>query len=63
MVNKGIFRWSANAMYVYGFLLLWIPAFVWQSAAALVAAVFSHIYIWVHYYATERPDMNRIYGN
>jgi ribosome biogenesis protein Nip4 len=22
----------------------------------------SHAYIWVHVYATERPDMNFIYG-
>lgn len=62
MVNQGIFRFSNNAMYVFGFLLLWMPAFIWQSAAALVAAAFSHLYIWVHFFATERPDMNRIYG-
>jgi len=27
-----------------------------------VVAAFSHIYIWVHFYVTERPDMRRIYG-
>ena len=39
------------------------PAWLWfASAAGLVAAAFNHLYIWVHYFATERPDMLRIYG-
>jgi hypothetical protein len=28
----------------------------------MVAAVFGHLYIWVHYFTTELPDMRRIYG-
>jgi hypothetical protein len=62
MVREGIFRFSPNAMYVFGFLAMWIPAFLFQSLTALVIAAFSHAYIWVHYYATEKPDMARIYG-
>ena len=62
LVRQGIFAWTPNAMYVFGFLLLWVPAFLFQSTAALVVAAFSHLYIWVHYHATERPDMRRIYG-
>jgi hypothetical protein len=61
-VRKGIFRFTRNGMYTYGFLLLWIPALWYASPAALCAALFNHIYIWVHYYATELPDMKRIYG-
>ena len=61
-VRKGIFRFTSNAMYAYGFLLLWIPALWFASPAALCAALFNHLYIWVHYYATELPDMKRIYG-
>ncbi|MCP4380661.1 MAG: hypothetical protein GY798_04445, partial [Hyphomicrobiales bacterium] len=61
-VRQGIFRFTSNGMYVFGFLLLWVPGFWWASSAALTAALFNHIYIWVHYYATERPDMKRIYG-
>ncbi len=60
--RRGIFRFSRNGMYVYGFLLLWVPAFWWASLAALVIAVFNHLYIWVHYFATELPDIKRIYG-
>jgi hypothetical protein len=43
-------------------LILWVPGLWWASPAALVVALFNHLYIWVHYYATERPDMRRIYG-
>lgn len=61
-VRKGIFRFTRNGMYTYGFLLLWVPALWYASLAAVCAAAFNHLYIWVHYHATERPDMKRIYG-
>jgi protein-S-isoprenylcysteine O-methyltransferase Ste14 len=61
-VRKGIFRISENSMYTFGFLLLWVPALWFASIAALLVALFSHLYIWVHYYTTELPDIRRIYG-
>ena len=63
MVNKGIFKYTSNAMYIYGLLALWIPGILLQSKAALLMAFFHHIYIWVHYYFTELPDMKMIYQN
>ncbi len=62
LVREGIFRLTPNAMYVFGFLTLWIPGLLLRSQAALWAALFSHLYIWVHYYTTELPDMRRLYG-
>ncbi len=62
-VEQGIFTYTRNAMYVFGFLLLWIPAILWSSVAALFVALFSHLYIWVHFYCTERPDMRHIYAS
>ena len=62
MVRRGIFKYSSNAMYVYGFFLLWVPGILAQSKAALLLAAFNHFYIWVHYYFTEKPDMKAIYG-
>lgn len=62
LVREGIFRFTSNGMYVFGFLLLWSIAFWFASTAALIAALFNHMYIWAHYYATELPDMKRIYG-
>ncbi|MEX0928439.1 MAG: methyltransferase, partial [Balneolales bacterium] len=61
-VREGIFRFSGNAMYVYGFLLLWVPALWYASLAAIFIAVFNHIYIWVHYHTTELPDIKFLYG-
>jgi len=62
LVRDGIFRFTPNAMYVAGFFLVWIPGIALGSEAALTVALFSHLYIWVHYFFTERPDMKRIYG-
>lgn len=61
--RRGIFRYTRNGMYIFGFLILWVPAFWWASAAALIIALFNHIYIWVHYFTTELPDMKHIYGD
>ena len=61
-VREGIFRFTGNAMYTFGFLILWVPGLVFFSQAALLAAGFNHIYIWVHYYTTELPDIRHIYG-
>lgn len=61
-VREGIFKWSSNAMYTYAFLALWLIGFVLQSRAALLGALFNHLYIWAHYYFTELPDMRAIYG-
>ncbi|MBT8305330.1 MAG: hypothetical protein KJN85_00180 [Maribacter sp.] len=62
-VRKGIFKYTANGMYIYGFLILWIPGLLFLSKAALILALFNHIYIWVHYYFTELPDIKIIYKN
>jgi len=61
-VKKGIFKYTSNAMYVFGFFVLWIPGVLLQSEAALILALFHHLYIWVHYYFTELPDIKFIYG-
>jgi len=62
MVREGAFAWTPNAMYALVFLALWGIALLTGSLAALAAALFQHAYIWVHYYCTEAPDMDLIYG-
>ena len=62
-VRMGIFRFTSNGMYIFGMMVLYIPALWFASRPALVAAIFGHLYIWVHYCTTERPDMRRIYGS
>lgn len=61
-IKKGIFKYTNNGMYIYGFFILWIPGFLLLSKAALLLALFNHIYIWVHYYFTELPDIRIIYN-
>jgi len=62
LVDKGIFRFTKNGMYLYAFLLFWAIAIGFGSVAALFVAAFSHAYIWVHFYATEKPDMDFLYA-
>ncbi len=61
-VRQGIFRYVNNAMYTTGFLALYLPGLLLDSRLAVVVAFFNHLYIWVHYYCTEQPDMRHIYG-
>ena len=63
LVKKGIFKYTSNSMYSFAFLAFWAIAVAGASWAALVVAMFSHAYIWVHYRCTERPDMTAIYGS
>ena len=61
LVREGIFRVTQNGMYVYAFFLFWAIAVGFNSTAALTVAAFSHAYIWVHFYTTEKPDMAFLY--
>lgn len=63
LVKKGMFRFTSNSMYWFGFLTLWAIAVAGASWAAIVVAMFNHAYVWVHYFCTERPDMKAIYGS
>lgn len=63
LVKEGIFRFTDNGMYIYAFLLFWAIAVGFNSSAALVVAAFSHAYIWVHFFATEKPDMDYLYAD
>lgn len=62
MVKEGIFKYTSNGMYLFGFFLLWVPGILLHSKAAILLALFNHVYIWIHYYFTEKPDMNKIYN-
>jgi len=61
LVNQGIFRFTNNGMYYCGFSLFWALALGFNSQAALLVAAFSHAYIWVHFFVTEKPDMHYLY--
>lgn len=59
--KRGMFRFTSNGMYVFGLMVLYLPGLLLLSKLALVVALFNHIYIWVHYYCTELPDIRLIY--
>jgi len=61
MVDKGLFKYTANGMYGVVFLGLWGIALLFGSWNALVVALFQHAYIWVHMYTTEAPDLRRMF--
>jgi hypothetical protein len=63
LVTQGAYQWTPHAMYTLVFLALWAIAFLAGSLAALSLAAFQHAYIWVHYFCTEKPDMELIYGD
>lgn len=63
LVDKGVFRYTANGMYGVAFLGLWAIALLFGSWNALVVALFQHAYIWLHMYCTEKPDMEWIHGD
>ena len=62
-VKQGMFKYTDNVMYKYIFLVLWSLGLVFLSRAALLVAIFNHVYIWVHFYFTELPDIEYIYGD
>ncbi len=63
LVTQGIFRFTSNGMYSYVFLSFWALAFAFNSTAAITVAAFSHIHIWIHFYTTEKLDMEYLYGS
>lgn len=63
MEIRGMYRYVKNGMYIFGFLIMWLPGLIFASDSALLVALFNHIYIWVHYFTLEVPDMQKIYGN
>jgi hypothetical protein len=63
LVRKGLFKYTRNGMYAVVFLVIYLPGLLYASGAGLLLGIFSHAFIWVHYYCTEKPDMRVIYGS
>jgi hypothetical protein len=62
LVRGGAYRLTRNVMYVFVTPLFFLPALLWASVAGLVVGAFHYLAVWVHYYCTELPDMEVIYG-
>ena len=59
--NRGIFRWSSNAMYVFAISIPLAFAVATGSKSMLVVAIYTYISIWLHYFCTEKEDFKVIY--
>ena len=61
IIKKGIFKYTQNGMYGYAILFVYIIPLIYSSRAGLFIAVFNNIFLWIHYFCTEKVDMNEIY--
>ena len=61
--NRGIFKWSSNAMYVFAIAIPFAFAIATGSQSMFVVAIYTYISIWLHYFCTEKEDFKVIYGN
>lgn len=60
--TRGVFKYIPNAMYTVVLLVIYHPGLLWDSGPGLVAAAAHHALVWTHYFCTEKPDMQEIYG-
>ena len=61
--KRAIFRWTPNAMYVFGIGIPFGFAIATGSQSMFIIAIYSYISIWLHYFCTEKEDFKVIYGN
>jgi len=61
-VRKGVFLYIPNSMYTFGTLLFLIPGLIFRSQIGFACGLFHYLAVWLHYWATELPDMEYIYG-
>ena len=61
--KRGIFKWSPNAMYIFGIGIPFAFAVATGSQSMFIVAIYTYISIWLHYFCTEREDFKVIYGN
>jgi len=59
--KRGIFKWSPNAMYLFGIGIPFAFAVATGSKSMLIVAIYTYISIWLHYFCTEKEDFKYIY--
>ena len=61
--NRGIFKWTSNAMYIFAIGIPFSFAVATGSQSMLIVSIYTYISIWLHYFCTEKEDFKVIYGN
>ena len=59
--KRGIFKWTPNAMYVFGIGVPFGFATATGSLLMFIVAIYTYISIWLHYFCTEKEDFKIIY--
>ena len=59
--KRGIFKWSPNAMYIFGIGIPFAFAVATGSQSMFIVAIYTYISIWLHYFCTEKEDFKVIY--
>jgi hypothetical protein len=52
--NKGMYRFVPNVMYTVALFWLYHLGLFWFSSLGLVVAACHHIFVWAHYFCTEK---------
>ena len=61
--NRGIFKWTPNAMYVFAIGIPFSFAVATGYQSMFIVAIHTYISIWLHYFCTEKVDFAVIYNN
>jgi hypothetical protein len=62
LVRGGAYRLTRNVMSVLVIPLFFLPGLLWASVASTILGAFHYLAVWAHYYCTELPDMEVMYG-
>ncbi len=62
LVRRGIFRYVPNPMYTLSNLVFLLPGLLLRSYPGILIGCYHYVAVWLHYWATEKPDMEFLYG-
>ncbi len=60
--GRGIYRYTSNGMYTYAVLFMLLPGLLCNALDGLLIGLYHYGAVWVHYHATEKPDLRYIHG-
>ncbi len=60
--RRGIYRYTSNGMYTFATLLFLLPGLLLNAYDGLLIGLYHYGATWVHYHATEKPDLLYMHG-
>lgn len=60
--HRGIYRYTSNGMYTFAVLLFLLPGLFFNAYDGLLIGLYQYGATWVHYHATEKPDLAFMHG-